>query len=61
MTDQELYKELREKYGDRAQQAVLIEEMSELTKAVIKGWRDVDKRGYISEGARDSIVEETAC
>lgn len=40
-------------YGMTMQMIVAIEEMSELTKAIIKDFRNVD-------GARDQIVEEMA-
>lgn len=60
MTEQELYKELRRKYGDTTQQGIAIKEMAELTQAIIKGWRDIEKHGYITPSVMDNITEEIA-
>ncbi len=60
MTERELYKELRRKYGDTTQQGIAIEEMAELTQAIIKGWRDIEKHGYITPPVMDNITEEMA-
>lgn len=43
-----------ETYGYRAQQAMAIEEMSELTKAICKFWRHKNKETY------DDVLEEMA-
>ena len=43
-----------EKYGYKAQQAMMIEEMSELIKAICKFWRNKNRSSY------DNVLEEMA-
>lgn len=60
MTEQKLYKELREKYGDLRQQNKAIEEMAELIQAINKGQEDIYEHGYITAPAMANITEEMA-
>lgn len=55
----QIYKEIIKKFGAEMQELVAIEEMSELTKAIIKLRRKVgDDKKFFAE--RDNLIEEIA-
>lgn len=56
VSEEELYKAAVQKFGERAQILVAIEEMSELTKALLKYIRHED----FNQGDYDDIVESIA-
>lgn len=56
VSEEELYKAAVQKFGERAQILVAIEEMSELTKALLKHIRHED----FNQGDYDDIVESIA-
>lgn len=56
VSEEELYKAAVQKFGERAQILVAIEEMSELTKALLKHIRHED----FNQGDYDAIVESIA-
>lgn len=56
VSEEELYKAAVQKFGERAQILVAIEEMSELTKALLKYIRHED----LNQGDYDDIVESIA-
>ena len=56
VSEEELYKAVVQKFGERAQILVAIEEMSELTKALLKYIRHED----FNQGDYDDIVESIA-
>ena len=63
MTDSEkavLYSNLRTIHGDKTQQELLLEEMSELQQAITKSWRDIRKYGCIRQSTFDNLTEEIA-
>lgn len=60
MTDKEIMQKAIDTYGESAQLDMVIEEMSELTKAILKDRRNTFSDGSKSSECLDNIIEEVA-